>query len=141
MEKRLPLPEMVDDTDNLLAVQANGQAFCTWLEYSNPSECKIKRMSIVQIPANNFKDVLSADVIFDEDIVEGKFFSAISVEGYIIDHLGYRDHKMSLMINDKFRSYIRKYMGEKICAKMEDHPFVKAVLASEGLFILNITWK
>ncbi len=141
MAHKPPLPEMVKDTEDLLAVKANGTAFCKWLEYSDPSESTIGHMTIVKIPEDDLEDALSANIVFDEEVVEGKFLSAISVESYIVDHLGFRDKKISLMINDKFRDYIRSYMGETICGNLKKHPFVEAVLGTEGKFMLNITWK
>jgi len=129
-------PIMVKDDGDKLAVLANGKAATKWLGLENPSETKVSHLEVVNPE--------TGEILFEDTVGEGKYFSAIWIQYQV--HMSGADSLDVLYFNDVRKKHLKKYMGEIVIAdaenpELENHAFVRALLSTDTVLHINITWK
>lgn len=121
-----------------LAVTANGPTVASQLGYADPSQTAITALAVLDGDGSS---------IFADKIGEGKFLSAIFVEGWIkyrnLDRAG---RPSQILFDSIARSALELYMGKKVCADardphMENHAFVRALLSTNETLTIQINWR
>lgn len=128
-------PIMVSDGEKL-AVLTNGEAITKWLNLESPSQTKVAHLEIINPD--------TGEILFDNSIGKGKYFSAIWIQYQV--RLSGADGLNTLYFNDLRKAHLIKYMGEKVVAdatnpELENHDFVRALLSTDELLHIKITWK
>ena len=121
------------------AVVANGDTAANQLGYDNVSSVLIAH---IRVTVNNV-------VVFDDVVVDGKYRSAVWVEAMLAYRGCARYERTELVIDDVAYFTLRGYMGRQVCQQAletrgQSHPFVYAILATEGmgsLVLVEVTWK
>lgn len=126
---------VTDENAKKMAVLVNGQTVAEKLGYEDPSETIISHI-----------DVVDGDsiVVFETEVGEGKYLSAIFVEGM------FKNRGLSktepLIVDGQFRDCLYEYMGEDVCVDacnpaLDNHGFVRAILGTDEDLAINVNWK
>ena len=126
-----------DECGAQCAVIYNGPEVAAQLGYYEPSKTQIATLKVI---------LADGTVLFEDEVGDGKYLSAIWVEGW----LAYRNLGLADRVEfDLYaKSCLMKYMGVKVCrdARNEDlqnHPFVRALLNAdtEQVIYIGVIWK
>lgn len=127
-------PPLVVDGEKPAVVE-NGRRMTEWMGYTNPSETQIA-----------FLDVVTAqdEILFQVEIVEGAYLSAIWVESRF--KLSNKPISDSLEITWVGREQLKQYMGAKVIAdatnpNLKNHGFVRSLMSTEDPVYVKIIWK
>ncbi len=121
------------------AVVSNGDIAAKQLGYEVVSDVCIAQVRVY----------VDGEVFFNDAVGEGKYRSAVWVEAMMAYRGKGRYETTELAIDAVAYFALRGYMGEKVCqqaieSKGGKHPFVYAVLATEGRnldIVVEIQWK